>query len=261
MDDQTVARSFDFELTRDAADGDGLTLEGYAAIFDSETVIDSWEGNFVEKIARGAFKKSLNERSPVIQFDHGRHPLVGSIPLGAAEVLREDKTGLFVRARLHDNWLIEPVRDAIKSGSISGMSFRFSVVRDSVEGAKTAKSLPVRTIQEVKLFELGPVVFPAYADTSVGVRSQEVLNALGDPEVRADLARALLASNPNAAANTRLGMPEPFDLSLTSTPESREFDGDSEHEGAADTSEPREHSDTTQITRQRRHALEQIGIR
>src|SRR5688500_15403818 len=89
-----LAREVSFELTRAATEGDGLTLEGYAAVFDQETVIDSWEGKFVEKIMRGAFRKTLRERTPVVQFDHGRHPLIGSLPLGSIEKLSEDKTGL-----------------------------------------------------------------------------------------------------------------------------------------------------------------------
>ena len=66
-------------------------------------------------------------------WDHGQHPLIGSIPIGSVESIREDshptlapEGGAHIVARLHDNWLIEPVRDAIKSGSVDGMSFRFS---------------------------------------------------------------------------------------------------------------------------------------
>jgi hypothetical protein len=62
------------------------------------------------------------------------------------------------------------VREAIQSGAIDGMSFRFSVVRDQWADGK---KMPSRTINEVKLYELGPVVFPAYAATSVGVRDAE----------------------------------------------------------------------------------------
>jgi hypothetical protein len=54
------------------------------------------------------------------------------------------------------------------------------------------KKRPLRTLLEVKVPELGPVVFPAYTATSVGVRTQDVARYLGDPEYRAELARALL---------------------------------------------------------------------
>ncbi|MCB9376796.1 MAG: HK97 family phage prohead protease [Microthrixaceae bacterium] len=191
-----LTRSVPFHLERADENADGLTLEGYAAVFDSPTRIDSWEGFFDEVIARGAFAKTIKERKPVIQFDHGQHPLVGSIPLGSIDVLREDDHGLYVRARLHDNWLVQPVRDAIASGSVDGMSFRFSVVKEQVD---ESPDVPLRTVQEVKLYEVGPVVFPAYEATSVGVRSQ-VTAILADPTARAELARAIVLGTPDAEA-------------------------------------------------------------
>jgi HK97 family phage prohead protease len=205
-------REVPFELRADD-EGDGNTLVGYGAVFGQSTRIDSWEGIFDEEIARGFFKKSLRERTPVLQFDHGRHPMVGSIPIGSFDTLREDDQGLFVEAPLHDNWLVQPVRDAIKSKAIPGMSFRFSVVKDEWRTAdgKLVKpddvsrllwasdrndpsSILKRTLREGKLYEVGPVVFPAYTGTSVGVRSRELLTALTDPQVVAELARALVGT-------------------------------------------------------------------
>lgn len=161
-----LTRAVAFE-TRAASD-DGFTLEGYAAVFDTPTEINSWEGNFEERIAHGAFAKTLSERKPVVQFDHGKDIATGSVPIAAIDQIREDKRGLFVRARLFDNPRVEPIRQAIAGGAIDGMSFRFRVTREEWD---ESGSLPVRTIREVDLFELGPVVFPAYEATSVGVRS------------------------------------------------------------------------------------------
>ena len=167
---------------------DGLTLEGYAAVFNEWTDIDSYEGTFRERIAPGAFKKTIQERMPVLQFDHGTHPLIGSIPLGVITSLREDAHGLKVKARLSDNWLVEPVRDAIRDGAIQGMSFRFRVINDTWTRGKSG---PERTINEIALYEAGPVVFPAYEQTTVGVRSREILTSLTDPEVRGEIAKLL----------------------------------------------------------------------
>lgn len=194
-----LRRSVPFRLERSDPDGDGLTLDGYAAVFDSPTRIDSWEGLFDEVIARGAFAKTLKERSPVIQFDHGTHPLVGSIPIGVARQWTEDAHGLHVVARLHDNWLVQPVRDAIAAGAIDGMSFAFSVVKETWD---ESGDIPLRTIQEVRLYEAGPVVFPAYTDTSVGVRTRDLAALLADPTARADLARVLVLGTPDEAAAT-----------------------------------------------------------
>jgi HK97 family phage prohead protease len=178
--------------------GDGLTLSGYAAVFGVPTRIDSWEGTFDETIRQGAFKKTLRENTPVMQFDHGRHPMIGSIPIGTYSSLSEDDQGLAVEGRLEDNWLIQPVRDAIASGAVSGMSFRFEVVRDVwttgdgkavsptddnfwdllYMGDANESGALQRELVEVKMPEAGPVVFPAYAETSVGVRAVQLARSV-----------------------------------------------------------------------------------
>jgi hypothetical protein len=178
--------------------GDGRTLEGYAAVFNDPTRIDSWEGMFDEQIARGAFAKTIAERKPVLQFDHGYDARTGSVPIGALDELREDRRGLYVRARLFDNAVVEPIRQAIEGGAIDGMSFRFKVPAGRDTWKKREGDVDLRTIREVELYELGPVVFPAYASTSVGVRS--LLAGLDDDD-RARLVHELaelLRTTPDA---------------------------------------------------------------
>lgn len=170
---------------------DGLTLDGYAAVFNEWTQIDSYEGSFREQIMPGAFKRTLDHRMPVLQFDHGSHPLIGSIPLGRITSITEDAHGLRVKARLSDNWLVEPVRDAIRDGAIDGMSFRFSVPANGDTVVKGSDGILERSINEIALYEVGPVIWPAYDKTSVGVRSREAFDALQDPEVRSEIARIL----------------------------------------------------------------------
>jgi HK97 family phage prohead protease len=170
MSDDFYRRAVAFRL-RNADPGDGLTLEGYAAVFDSPTLINDWDGEYEETVARGAFRKTLREQTPVLQFDHGQHPVVGSMPIGAVDTLAEDDHGLLVRARLFDNWMTEPLRDAIRAQAVDGMSFRFQVTRETWEEPSELGQLRKRTLKEVRLFELGPVVFPAYKDTTVALRS------------------------------------------------------------------------------------------
>jgi uncharacterized protein len=194
-------RQAPFTLTRSVDDGDGLTLEGYAAVFGSPTLIRERGVEFTEQIAPGAFARSLKSRTPKLQFDHGQHPLVGSLPIGQVKEIREDGHGLYVKARLHDNWLTAPVRDAIASGSVDGMSFRFAV-SDGGDTWDRSGDLPMRTLNAVELHELGPVVFPAYSDTAVAVRSR--IDELPDVE-RAealDAFRSAFAEGVAPAADT-----------------------------------------------------------
>ncbi len=172
-------RSVNFEAE---PSDDGFTLEGYAAVFDSPTRIRSWEGDFTETIRAGAFARSLKERTPVLQYDHGRDARVGSVPIGAIEEVREDRKGLYVRARMYDNDVVKPVRQAIAGKSIKGMSFRFEVPDGGDTWTRTGGT-EAREIHDADVAELGPVVFPAYDTTSVSVRS--MLAGLDPDEHRA----------------------------------------------------------------------------
>lgn len=250
---ENLCRSAPFTLTRADDDGDdGLTIEGYGAVFNSITMIDSWEGSFEETIAPGAFRKSLRERTPKMQFDHGSHPLLGSLPLGRWEVAEEDSRGLHVVGRLSDNWLVQPFRDAIRDEGVEGMSFRFSVVREEWRDKDNKLVKPDelfellwhpgdrgplrRTLKEVKVPEVGPVVWPAYEETTVGVRSITIdLGRLNDPAQQKLLADAVVLTE-LASRNTDAPHPnqEPPDEHPTESPED-------EVAPPADESSPGEH--------------------
>jgi HK97 family phage prohead protease len=170
-----------------ASSGDGLTLTGYAAKFNSPTEIRDWSGTFIEQIAPGAFGESLQERTPIMQYQHGRDPAVGTVPIGSFTEIREDAVGLKVTARLHDTPSTHALRAAITSGAITGMSFKFEVTgefwRDNTGRLLTPRETEdllwrpgdrgplTRTLTSVRLYEAGPVATPAYRDTTVGLRT------------------------------------------------------------------------------------------
>ncbi len=186
-------RSVDFAISDT---DDGLTLEGYAAVFDSPTHISNrFEGDFTETINRGAFANVIRANpKPVMQFDHGLDTAIGSTPIGAIQSMREDDKGLWVSARLHDNWLSLPVRHAIESGSLHGMSFRFLTAEDG-SGETWSDDRSTRSVTDISyLPELGPVTFPAYADTEVSVRARRFAEAV-DAELLEDFSIGLLLAN------------------------------------------------------------------
>lgn len=164
----------EFEF-RAAPDGDGLSVSGYIAKFGERTTISDWLGDYTEEIRRGAFTKTLAERGPSkvkMQFNHGHDPAFGALPIGVWTDLREDRKGLWGEGRIHDTWHTIPIRAAIESGALDGMSFKFKVIGENWRKASKAGEADHRQLTEVALFEAGVVVHPAYEGTSVGIRSQ-----------------------------------------------------------------------------------------
>lgn len=152
------------------------TLYGYFTRFGEWTEIDSWyEGNFLERIAAGAFKKTFREQAPKVLFQHGMDGMVGDKPLGPPEVLREEADGPYYEVPLLDTSYNRDLVPGLEAG-LYGASFRFSVMReewvdDPGVSEYNPKGLPERTIKEVRCSEFGPVTFPAYPGATAAVRS------------------------------------------------------------------------------------------
>jgi HK97 family phage prohead protease len=133
-------------------------------------------------------------------FEHGRHPLIGTMPLGKITGAREDGTGLWIEARLTDNWLISPVRDAVANGALDGMSFRFTVDDGGEMWEDRSGDVPLRSLTSLNVPELGPVVFPAYEPTTASVRSVlDRLPVIGRPPAGARAASGREGDAPERA--------------------------------------------------------------
>lgn len=173
---------------RDESDDTGSLMFGHFSVFDEWYEIDSWyEGRFIERTASGAFRKTIKEHRDtlVVQFDHGYDFNVGDAPLGPIETLREDEIGPYYEVPLLDTdynrdrilpLLQGRLMDGRTTGTLLGSSFRFRVTRDEwVEPAKASahnpEKLKERTIREVRLYEFGPVVFPANPAATAAARS------------------------------------------------------------------------------------------
>lgn len=181
-------RAFDFDLR--SRGGDGRTLEGYVAVFGATARIADRGGDFEEEIHPGAFDASLTRGFPVMQFDHGKDPRVGSVPIGVYDTFEPDHKGYFVRGKLFDNSVVEPVRQAIVGGAIKGMSWRMQVPDNGQRWNRRHGGVDKRDIVEANVPEAGPVVFAAYDATSVTIRS--ILAGMSEEE-RAALVRELAA--------------------------------------------------------------------
>lgn len=166
-------------------DGSGSGPEPLARLdilfarFNSWNLIESyWEGTFLERLAPGAFTKTMRERagSIVSLFNHGHDPQIGDKVLGAIVDMGERSDGPFLHLDLDDTSYNRDLLPALSRGAY-GASYMFRVIHeDWNEEPGTSDTnplgLPERTISEVKLYEAGPVTFPADESTVVGLRSE-----------------------------------------------------------------------------------------
>ncbi len=173
-----VATQPDWELRETSDQGTPPTLVGHFARFNEWTEIDSmFEGHFMERIAPKAFSKTFSENRDNIKvlFQHGHDPQIGDKVLGVPTSLEEDRKGAKYEVPLFDTSYNRDLIPGLKAGAY-GASFRFKVIReDFVEepdpSESNPKGLPERTITEAKVYEFGPVTFPAYSGATAGMRS------------------------------------------------------------------------------------------
>lgn len=155
---ETRTNSTKFEV-REAPDGNGMTFTGYAAVFNSP----SEPLPFRERIAPGAFKRSLRARNDIkLLWNHDSGTVLGSTRAGTLR-LEEDSVGLRVTADLPDTQAGRDAAYLIRRGDIDSMSFGFSVPSGGDEWSADGTE---RTLKSVRLLEASIVAFPAYTATA-----------------------------------------------------------------------------------------------
>ena len=157
--------SVDFEVR---AEGDGMTFTGYASVFNSPS---EDLGGFIEYVAPGAFKRSLQSRNEVkLLWNHDSGEPLASLRGGTMQLV-EDERGLKVTASLPQTSRGRDVAELLRTKVIDSMSFGFNVIKDS-----WARDGQTRTLESVRLFEVSIVSFPAYEATTAQVRSSQTIN-------------------------------------------------------------------------------------
>ena len=168
--------SADFEIRETA---NGMTFEGYAAVFNSRS---ENLGGFTEFVAPGAFTRSLKTRNDVkLLWNHDSGQVLGSTRARTL-TLTEDARGLKVSALLPNTQLGRDTAELLKRGDVDAMSFGFNVIKDkwNAQGDE-------RTLEAVRLFEVSIVAFPAYSATggTATVRSLEKLATRAEVDANA----------------------------------------------------------------------------
>lgn len=170
MKPEKEIRSFEFEIKTEERENQGRSLVGRPIVFGERTDM----GWYDEIIERGALDYTdLKDVRLLINHNVDMIPLARSRNNTENSTMRlmPDNDGMAMRTDLdtENNADAKSLYSAVGRGDITGMSFMFTVDRDSwddVDGEHpTRHILSIRRVMEISV-----VTFPAYAQTSIQTR-------------------------------------------------------------------------------------------
>lgn len=208
---------------RAESDGDKRYLTGYAAKFGTKS---EDLGGFRETIHPKAFDRALKEKQDVRALvNHESSKVLGRSTAGTLE-LSADATGLKYRVLLPDTTYARDLHESVKRGDVTQSSFGFTTKRDSWgddPDAGDGDPKTLRELQDVDLFDVSPVTFPAYHDTEVKARAAAAAAELrmfpdGLPESIAQRAKQKTVAGEKLTAGDFLIVGDPNDISTWHLP-------------------------------------------
>jgi uncharacterized protein len=147
-----------------------MILEGYAIVFNEETLIGDEEYGFTEVIDRHALNETLLRDVPM-KYNHMDSFLIIARTKNKSLQLSIDNIGLKVHAELLDTHTNQDIYKMVRSGLLDKMSFAFTVEEQTWN--RDGK-IPKRTINKIgRLYDVSVVDTPAYDATSIYARSLE----------------------------------------------------------------------------------------
>lgn len=144
--------------------GDKLTIEGYALKWDTPS---QNLGGFREQVAPGATTKTIGEADIRGLVNHDPNLILGRNRSGTMR-LSEDETGLFyeIDADMRQSY-VRDLAVALERGDVSQSSFGFRAIED--DWGLDESDFPRRTLTQIALYDVSPVTYPAYTDSSSGL--------------------------------------------------------------------------------------------
>ena len=158
------------------ADNGAPVLAGYAAVFDEPTDAMAWYG-FREVIRKNAFTNSLTKDDVRALLNHDPNLILGRNKAGTLR-LSEDDHGLRVEIDMPSTSYASDLLASMERGDLNQMSFGFRTVRDRWTTNSASDELDLRELLEVELFDVSPVTFPAYPQTTIAQKRD--LQAMAD---------------------------------------------------------------------------------
>lgn len=153
--------------TREADDGQ-LIISGYFSVFN--TIYEIGPG-MSESVAPGAFRNSMQNDVRALT-NHNTTLVLGRTTAGTLKLL-EDAVGLYGEITINpkDSDAVNTY-ERVKRGDVSQCSFGFRITEESTEIRKDGSVH--WTIRDVDLYEVSVCTFPAYEETNVKARSEQL---------------------------------------------------------------------------------------
>lgn len=149
-----------------------MILEGYAIVFDQETLIGNEEKGFLEVISKDALKDTYMKDVP-LKYNHMDNFLILARTKNKSLTLEVDEKGLKVHAELIDTESNKDVYKMVKAGLLDKMSFAFTVKSNKWD---RSGDVPKRIIESIdRLYDVSVVDVPAYEQTSIYARSLDLV--------------------------------------------------------------------------------------
>lgn len=171
--EELVTRSYLAEFR--AVEEEVGVIEGTPIVFNQDTVIRDWAGEFIERIDPKALAKTdMKDVRLFVNHDMSKIALARSKNGNGTMSFSVDDSGVHMRAILdiENNAEARALYGAIQRGDLDGMSFGFRV--RGQEWKDLESDLPTRTITDISIIhEVSAVNFPAYQQTSISARSTE----------------------------------------------------------------------------------------
>lgn len=156
-----------FNVTRQQQDDNELTIEGYFALYESETELFD---NVYEIITKGAFDNTLGNDIRAL-WNHNTQYVLGRNKSGTLELKADDK-GLFGTVKLPATQYAKDLYTLIERGDVDQASFGFNILDEDLE--ELADGGYRWRLKQVDLHEISVVTFPQYENTSVNIRAKQV---------------------------------------------------------------------------------------
>lgn len=179
MPTTTDVRTLTTDLTTRSSDDNGMTVEGYAMLYDQPSV----PMPFVEYIDRGALD-NVDLSKVLLLYGHDLNSVLARSDAENLQ-LRADDKGLWFRATLPDTTLGRDTYTNVTNGNLKGCSVGFKIGDDKwLQGNDGQVIHHIRSFDQ--LIEISITPIPAYTETSVDVQRSLEAFMKGENEVEID---------------------------------------------------------------------------